>query len=69
MFGQKHYVIYLSTNDNFITNNPLQLLQVTNPTKGHFESIIFHNISQLNDKNMLELAPVAHDNKPKNTMH
>jgi hypothetical protein len=44
--------IYLSVNDDFITNSPLQLLQVTNPTNGHYESIIFHNISQLNDKNM-----------------
>jgi hypothetical protein len=52
--GKKNYVIYLSTNDNFITNNPLQLLQVTNPTKGPAESIIFHNISQLNDENMLD---------------
>ncbi len=62
-------MIYLLTNDNFITNGPLQLLQVTNPTKGHYELIIFHNISQLNDKNMLELAPMEHDTKPKNTMH
>jgi len=58
-------VIYLSVNDDFITNSPLQLLQVTNPTKGHYKSIIFHNISQLNDENMLELAPMEHDTKLK----
>jgi hypothetical protein len=63
--GKNTYVIYLSTNDNFITSSPLQLLQVTNPTKDPYLLIKFHNISQLNDKNMLELIPMEHDTKPK----
>jgi len=37
IIGQKHYVIYLLANDDFITYSPLQLLEVTNPTKGHYE--------------------------------
>jgi hypothetical protein len=49
----------------FITNSPLQLLchdEVFNSTKGHYEPIIFHNISQLNVQNMLELTPMEHEN-------
>jgi hypothetical protein len=51
----------------FITNSPLQLLyhdELLNFTKGHYEPIIFHNISQLDDQNMLELAPMEHDTEP-----
>jgi hypothetical protein len=43
----------------------LQLLyhdEVLNSTKGHYEPIIFHNISRLIDQNMLELTPMEHDN-------
>jgi hypothetical protein len=64
---KKKKVICLHVDDEFITNSPLQLLyhgEVLNPTKGNYELIIFHNISQLDDQKMLELAPVEHDTKP-----
>jgi hypothetical protein len=53
--------------DDFIKNSSLQLPyhdELLNSTKGHYELIIFHNISQLDDQKMLELTPVEHDIKP-----
>jgi hypothetical protein len=61
-------VICLWASDDFITNNPLQLLyydEKLNHIKGHYGPITFHNISQLNDQNMLKLTPMEHDTKPK----
>ncbi len=48
MWSKNNCVICLCVGDNFITNSPLQLLyhdEILNPTKGHYEPIIFHNIS------------------------
>ncbi len=38
--------------------------EVLNFTKGNYEPITFHNISQLDDQNMLELTHVGYDTKP-----
>ncbi len=67
MRSKRNCVICLCNGDDFITNSSLQLPyrdEVFNPTKGHYELIIFHNISQLDDQNMLELTSVEHDTKP-----
>jgi hypothetical protein len=48
VWSKTNCMICLCASDDFITNSPLQSLyheKVFNPIKGHYELIIFHNIS------------------------
>jgi hypothetical protein len=48
VWSKRNCVLCLRVSDDFITNSPLQLLyhdEVFNPTKCHYELIIFHNMS------------------------